>query len=78
MNEREKVLRLDYDALTKNSVWGEMERYMVDRENSYINQLASNPKIAEPMSAGQLWQEMIREIRKIRAYPERIITSQEE
>ncbi len=76
--EQDKVLRLDFDALTKNAVWGEFDRHMAERENSYISKLATAVDIAEVSTKGQMWQEMIREIRKLREYPARIISSTEE
>ena len=71
-----KVLRSDYDALRQNSIWVAVLEHLRERETFYATQLATGA-INEPMSQGKLWQEMIREVKKLRDYPERILTPQE-
>jgi hypothetical protein len=71
-----KVLRSDFEALRKNAVWEAFLVYLKDRENYYVGQLASGA-INDAMSQGVLWQGMIKEIKKFRDYPERLLTPQE-
>jgi hypothetical protein len=71
-----KVLRSDFEALRKNAVWEAVLAYLSDREKFYVSQLATGA-INDPMSQGVLWQSMIKEIKKLREYPERLLTPPE-